>query len=129
MGRRDPQLGLFDARALPHRVPADSFYGGMGSVGDELFPDEDLEEMYCADNGRPSLPPSRMCRVTLLQLHDDVSDAEAVERTTFDMRWKVTLGLPLDCEGFYPSISSNFRKRLAQHGKERYAFDRFVAVG
>jgi len=31
----------------------------------------------------------------LLQFFDDVSDAEAVERTKFDLRWKVALGLSL----------------------------------
>lgn len=129
MGRRDPQRSLFDAWALPHRVPADSFYGRMAAVNDELFRDDDLEEMYCPDNGRPSIPPSLMSGVTLLQFYDDVSDGEAVERTLFDLRWKVALGLPLDYEGFDSSSLCNFRKRLVENGKERYAFDRFVAAG
>jgi len=129
MGRRDPQRSLFDARTLPHRVPQDSLYGQMGAVNDVLFGDDDLEEMYCPDNGRPSLAPPLMSGVTLLQLHDDVSDREAVQRTMFDLRWKVALGLPLDFPGFDPSSLVNFRKRLVQHGKERYAFDRFIAVG
>jgi hypothetical protein len=129
MGRRDRQRSLFDAQTLPHRVPADSFYGRMAAVNDVLFADEDLAEMYCPDNGRPSLPPSLMSGVTLLQFHDDVSDREAVERSVFDLRWKVALGLSLDYEGFDPSSLTYFRKRLAEHGKERYAFDRFLAVG
>jgi len=129
LGRRDRQGRLFDARTLPHRVPADSFYGRMAAVSDVLFADDDLEEMYCCDNGRPSLPPSLLSGVTLLQYHDDVSDHEAVERTMFDQRWKVALGLALDFEGFDPSTLSYFRKRLVEHGKERYAFDRFIAVG
>jgi transposase len=101
----------------------------MGAVSDELFHDEDLAMMYCPDNGRPSIPPSLMSGVTLLQFHDDVSDAEAVARTMFDMRWKVALNLPLDFPGFDPSSLSNFRSRLVEHGQERYAFDRFIAVG
>lgn len=129
MGRRDPQRSLFDARTLPHRVPEDSFYGQMAEVGDVLFTDDDLAEMYCLDNGRPSLPPSLLGKVTLLQLHDDVSDREAVERTMFDQRWKVALDLALDFAGFDPSSLVNFRKRLLHHGKERYAFDRLIAVG
>jgi transposase len=129
MGRRDRQQGLFAAQTMPHRVPADSFYGRMAAVSDVLFVDDDLAEMYCPDNGRPSLPPSLMSGVTLLQFHDDVSDEEAMERTMFDQRWKVALDLPLDCEGFDPSSLSRFRKRLVDHGQERYAFDRFVAVG
>ena len=129
MGRRDPQRSLFDARTLPHRVPADSFYGQMAAVSDELFVDDDLVDMYCPDNGRRSEPPSLMNGVMMLQLHDDVSDREAVARTMFDQRWKVALGLPLDFPGFHPTSLSNHRKRLVEHGKERYAFDRFIAVG
>jgi hypothetical protein len=129
LGRRDPQRSFFDAQALPHRVPEDSFYGRMGAVSDVLFDDDDAADMYCPDNGRPSIPPSLMNGITLLQFHDDVSDGEAVSRTMFDMRWKVALDLPLDFPGFDSSSLSVYRKRVMEHGKERYAFDRFIQVG
>ena len=129
LGRRSPQLGLFDAFALPHRVPGDSFYARMGAVYGKLFRDEDLAMMYDPDNGRPSLPPSLMSGVLLLQFHDNVSDEEAVQRLLFDLRWKVALGLPLDYAGFAPSSLSVFRQRLLENGQERYAFDRFIQVG
>jgi hypothetical protein len=70
-----------------------------------------------------------MCGVVLLQFHDDVSDGEALERVKFDLRWKVALGVALDYRGFDPSSLSVFRRRLLAHGQERYAFDRFLAVG
>jgi transposase len=129
LGRRDPQRSFFDVQSLPHRVPADSFYGRMGAVNGVLFSDDDLAMMYCPDNGRPSIPPSVMSGATLLQFHDDVSDAEAVERLKFDMRWKVALNLPLDYPGFDPTCFTYFRHRLIENGQERYAFDRFIAVG
>jgi transposase len=129
LGRRKPQRSLFDAIGLPHRVPADSFYGRMAAVSDVLFSDDDLKDLYCPDNGRPSLPPSLMSGVLLLQFYDDVSDEEAVERLQFDLRWKVALHLPLDYPGFDPSSLTYFRRRLVENGRERYAFDRLVAVG
>jgi hypothetical protein len=101
----------------------------MGAHSDVLFHDDDLAEMYSPDNGRPSLPPSQMSGVVLLQFHDDVSDGEAVQRTMFDQRWKVALNLPIDYAGFDPSSLSVYRKRCLQYGKERYAFDRFIQVG
>jgi transposase len=128
-GRRDPQRSFFDAQSLPHRVEADSFYGRMGAACDVLFRDEDLAMMYSPDTGRPSLPPSLMSGVTLLQFYDDVSDREAVQRLLHDLRWKVALNLPLDYPGFDPSSLCYFRKRLLEHGQERYAFSRFLAVG
>jgi transposase len=129
LGRRSPQRSLFDVLGLPHRVPADSFYGRMGAVSDVLFPDEDLAVMYCLDNGRPSLPPSLMNGVLLLQFYDDVSDEEAVERTKYDLRWKVALNLALDFAGFHPTSLTKYRNRLSENGQERYAFNRFIAVG
>lgn len=129
LGKRSGQHSLFEPLMLPHRVPEDSFYGRIGKVSDILFRDEDLEEMYCPDNGRMSLPPSLMSGVMLLQFHDNVSDDEAVQKTVFDVRWKVALSLPMDFAGFDPSSLTNFRKRLKQHGKERYAFDRMVEIG
>ena len=129
LGRRDPQRSLFEAQAWPHRVPDDSFYARMGTVNDVLFPDDDLAGAYCADNGRPSLPPSLLSGITLLQFYDDVSDQEAIARLNFDLRWKVALNLPLDFTPPHPSSLSVFRKRLVDHGQERYAFNRLVQVG
>jgi transposase len=129
LGHRDPQQSLFSAQNLPHRVPSDSFYGRMASVSALLYCDDDLKDMYDPDNGRPSLPPSLMCGVLLLQHHDDVSDDEAVQRTMFDLRWQVALDLPTDFAGFDPSSLTYYRRRLIEHGQERYAFDRFIEVG
>jgi len=129
LGRRSPQRSLFDVLGLPHQVPADSFYGRMGAVSDVLFPDDDLASIYCPDNGRPSLPPSLMNGVLLLQFYDDVSDEEAVERTKYDLRWKVGLDLALDFPGFHPTSLTKYRNRLNENGQERYAFNRFIAVG
>lgn len=128
LGRRQPQRSLFEAPAWPHRVDPDSFYGRMASVSDVLFRDDDLASMYTLDNGRPSLPPSLLCGVLLLQFYDNAGDEEAVERLLFDLRWKVALALPLDFAGFDPTSLVVFRKRLLQNGKERYAFERFLSV-
>lgn len=126
LGRRSPQSDMFSAQRMPHQVAPDSFYGQMGSLNRRLFPDDDLSDMYSLDNGRPSLPPSLMNGVLLLQFFDDVSDGEAVERTMYDLRWKVALNLPLDFPGFHPTSLTKYRNRLIKHGRERYAFDRFV---
>jgi transposase len=129
LGRRDPQRSLFEAHAWPHRVPEDSFYAQMGAVNDVLFRDDDLAKMYCENNGRPSVPPSLMSGILLLQFYDDVSDDEAIGRLTFDLRWKVALNLPLDFEPPDSSSLSVFRGRLVQHEQERYAFNRLIRVG
>ncbi len=128
LGRREPQRSFFETQCWPHRVPADSFYARMGAVNDELFHDDDLAGMYCPDNGRPSWPPPLMSGILLLQFHNDVGDDEAVERLMFDIRWKVALNLPLDFVPPHPTTIAVFRNRLAEHGEERYAFNRFIRV-
>jgi hypothetical protein len=128
LGKRRQQQSYFDAIGLPHRVSPDSFYGRMGSLTGKLLRDDDLKEMYSADNGRPSLPPSVMAGALMLQFYDDVSDGEAVERILYDLRWKVALNLPLDYGGFDASSLSVFRARLVKYQQERYAFDRLLAV-
>lgn len=129
LGRRDPQQSLFSAQNLPNRVPTDSFYGRMAAVSGVLFQDDDLQELYDPSIGRPSIPPSLLSGVLLLQFHDDVSDEEAVQRLMFDLRWQVALNLPTDFPGFDPSSLTYFRQRLIEHNQARYAFDRFVKVG
>jgi transposase len=129
LGRRNPQRSLFGTQNLPHPVPVDSFYARMGALSGVLFPDDDLATMYCLDNGRPSLPPSLMNGVLLLQFHDDVSDEEAVERLKYDLRWKVALDLSLDFAGFHPTSLTKYRNRLVENKQERYAFNRFIAIG
>ena len=96
LGRCDPRRCLFDADSLPHRVAPDSIYGRMAALGEQLFPDDDLKDLYDPDTGRPSLPPSIMSGALLLQFHDDVSGQEAAKRILFDLRWKVALHLPLE---------------------------------
>ena len=126
---RNPQRSLFSALYLPHRVCPDSFYGRMGAMQTNLYRDDDLGHMYCKENGRPTLSPSRLSGMTLLQFFTGVSDDEAVKRSMYDLRWRVALDLPLDCAGFHPSSLSVFRKRLIENGEERYAFDRSTEAG
>src|SRR5260370_12489997 len=52
-----------------------------------------------------------------------------VARLAFDLRWKVALTLGLDFDPPHSSSLSIFRGRLLEHSRERYAFDRLLAVG
>ena len=90
LGKRSSQRSLFDAEYhFQHLVGADSFHWQLGQVGDRLFRDEDFAALYCLDNGCPSVPPSLLAAVLLLQAHDKVSDAR---RACLDLGWKVALG-------------------------------------
>ncbi len=101
----------------------------MGVVSDRLFRDDDLKDLFHPDHGLPSLPPTLMSGVLLLQFYEGVSDQEAVERCKYDLRWKLALNLRLHFAGFEPLNLSHFRARLTAHQQDCYAFDRFVKIG
>ena len=117
LGRRDPRRSLFEVPAWPHHVPADSFYARLGAVNDVLFHDDDLAEAYGADKGRPSLPPSLLSGITVLQFYEEVSDRDAITRLNFERRGKVALHLALDVTPPNSSSWSIFRDGWRNKGK------------
>ncbi len=108
-------------------VGRDSFYGFLATRCDQLFQDEDFAALYCADNGRPGVPPSLLATALLLQTYDGVSDEEAKARADFDLRWKVALGIDLDARPFAKSTLQLFRAQLIEHEQARAIFQRSLA--
>lgn len=102
-------------------VPENSLYYGL-SQADDIFRDELFADAY-SFSGRPSIPPSRLIKVLLLQFYDKVSDREAENRALYDLRWKVALGISVGESGFDYCALSRFRARLLMHKKERTAFE------
>ena len=127
LGRRSPQRELFrpDHVHLGH-VGEDSFYGMLARGGRELFKDADFSELYRPDFGRPSVPPSQLCVLLVLQAHDGVSDEEAIERTAYDLRWKVALGLDLESKLCAKSTLQLFRAKLVVHERFGELFEKSV---
>ena len=107
-------------------VGRDSFYGFLALHRRELFRDEDFADLYCSDNGRPSVPPSLLATALLLQVHDEVSDEEAKARADFDLRWKVALGIGLEERPFAKSTLQLFRTHLIVHEQLRAVFQKSV---
>src|ERR1700690_1542640 len=66
--------------------------------------------------GRPSIPPERLLRATLLQLLYSIrSERQLVERLEFDMLFRWFVGLMIDERGFEASTFSKNRDRLLTH--------------
>ena len=125
LGRQSDQRGLWEADSLYiDHVGRGSFYGLLASMRGRLFRDEDFAELYCADNGRDSVPPSLLATALLLQTYDRASDAEAKQRADFDIRWKVALGIEVDDSPFAKSTLQLFRARLILHEKAKEVFER-----
>lgn len=130
LGRRDPQHGLFSATS---RLPVDledfGIYGRLALEGRKIFKDSEFAGAYAA-TGRKSVPPSLLALAHLLQCHDGVSDAEVIERTLYDLRWKVALDLdPMQLHPpFVKSTFQRFRARLTLHDKEKLVFEKSVRL-
>src|SRR5438093_3254316 len=122
------QQGLFDASWCGNVVPRDSFYGLLAEHGERIVRDDDFADCYSERRGRPSIPPSILAKLLLLEYRSGLSDRQAMEAVRFDLRWKVALGLPLDHEGFHPTSLVKFRARLLLHGKERVVFERSLEL-
>lgn len=105
-------------------VRRDSFYSFLASHREELFSDEDFADLYCPDNGRPSVSPSLLATALLLQAYEGVSDEEAKARADFDLRWKVALGIGLEERPFAKSTLQLFRARLVIHERMQSVFRR-----
>ena len=106
------------------RVRAASIYALLHRECLALFPDELFADLF-ADVGRRSVPPMVVAVVMILQRLEGLSDREAVERFTFDARWKYACGgLPFDYPGFAHTVLVDMRARLARSARPNRIFER-----
>src|SRR5215207_659443 len=106
---------LLDAQALVgDLVPAGSMFAFLAQHRQELFADDEFEDLFPSGKGRPSIPASVMASVLVLQALHDFSDRETAEAARCDLRWKVATGMALDHKGFDPSTLVYWRRRLAK---------------
>lgn len=96
------------------RVAADSIYGLLHRECHRLFPDELFSDLFCDRRGRRSVPPMIVAVVMVLQRIEGCSDREAVDRFTYDARWKYACGgLDFAYPGFVHTVLVDMRARLA----------------
>jgi transposase len=125
----DRQVGLFDAAPLCRGLLGeDSFYALLAEHGDRIVRDEDFASCYSEGTGRPSVAPSLLAKVLLLQHREGLSDERAMEAVRLHLGWKVALGLPIDHAGFHPTTLVKFRARLLLHEMERLALERTLEL-
>ena len=88
-----------------------------------LFPAELFAELFPSKLGRPSLPPEMIASVIVLQTLHGLSDREAAEAVTFDLRWKAACGLAIDATSFHPTVLTYWRQRLARSARPHLIFE------
>jgi hypothetical protein len=110
------------------RVAPDSIYGVLHRECFTLFPDEMFADLF-TDMGRRSVPPMIVAVVMVLQRIEGCSDREAVDRFSFDARWKYAAGgLDFDYPGFVHTVLVDMRGRLAASQRPDRIFEVTLAA-
>jgi hypothetical protein len=128
LGVADRQGSLLNdmERFCDQALAESSIYALLHRERDRLFPDEMFVDLF-AETGRRSVPPSVVATVMVLQRLEGLSDREAVERYSFDTRWRYAAGVgSYDCGGwtsFAHTVLVDFRARLAASNDPKRIFN------
>jgi IS5 family transposase len=123
-GRSEDQRQLGDVEAWAgHLLPAGSVFAFLASHRRELFPDALFADLFRSGRGRPSVPADVVATVIVLQSLHGLSDREAAEAVTFDLRWKAAAGLAVEAASFHATTLTYWRRRLAASEKPNRIFD------
>jgi len=128
LGLTERQGDLLDdvSRFCDEALAESSVYAVLHRERDRLFPDEMFADLF-SDRGRRSVPPSVVATVMVLQRLEGLSDREAVERFTFDARWRYAAGVGgYDCGGwgrFAHTVLVDMRARLDASDAPRRIFE------
>ena len=100
-----PYMGIYDLV-----VPKDNMLRQINELVDFSFVHEELKRNYCLDNGRNAIDPIRMFKYLLLKAIFELSDADIVERSKYDMSFKYFLGMAPEEAVIDSSSLTKFRK-------------------
>src|SRR3954447_8271380 len=123
-GTSHPEHVVMDVEsALDRLVPPGSVYAFLAEHRRALFPDALFADLFPSPRGRPSVPADVVATVLVLQALQGLSDREAVEALTFDLRWKTACGWPIAAAGFHSTVLTYWRRRLAGSARPQRIFD------
>jgi hypothetical protein len=123
-GRSEDQRDLLDVESFAgHLLPAGSVFAFLAEHRRRLFPDAMFDDLFPSGRGRPSVPPDVMASVIVLQTLCGLSDRDAADAVTFDLRWKAACGMSIDAAGFHPSTLTYWRRRLASSERPHRIFE------
>ncbi|HET6908042.1 MAG TPA: IS1182 family transposase [Mycobacteriales bacterium] len=123
-GRADDQRELLDVESVAgHLLPEGSVFRFLAEHRRALFPDELFADLFVSPRGRPSVPADVIATVIVLQTLQGLSDRDAADAVTFDLRWKAACGLPVTAAAFHPTTLTYWRRRLAASDRPNRIFD------
>jgi len=128
-GRREPQATMLAFVDLDERVPTKHPLRVIKALAEraltELSPV--FDQMYAA-GGRPSIPPERLLKASLLiSLYSVRSERAFCEELDFHLLYRWFLDMSLMEPSFDPTVFTKNRRRLLEHDVARRFFDAVVA--
>ena len=128
-GRQNPQVSMLAFVNAETRIPAVHPIRAIRALADDALTELSplFESMY-AEVGRPSIPPERLLKASLLiALYSVRSERAFCERLEYDLLFRWFLGMDMVEPGFDHSSFSKNRARLMAHRVGREFFG--VVVG
>lgn len=128
-GRRNPQVTMLAFIDLETRVPANHPLRTIKALADQALAElsPKFDRMY-ADVGRPSIPPERLLKASLLiALYSVRSERAFCEQLEYNLLFRWFLGMNLIEPSFDPTVFTKNRERLLKHQVGQQLFDEVVA--
>jgi transposase len=123
-GRQDPQASMLALIDMQSRVPLDHPLRTIKYMAEEALADLSpvFDDMY-AEIGRPSIPPERLLKASLLiSLYSVRSEQAFCEQLDYNLLCRWFLGMNMVEPSFDPSTFSKNRRRLLAHDVARQFF-------
>jgi transposase len=127
-GEQNPQVSMLAFIDLETRVPEDHPLRTIRQFADEALAalSPTFQAMYAMD-GRPSIPPERLLKASLLiSLYSIRSERAFCEQLNYNELFRWFLGMNLVEPSFDPSTFSKNRRRLLDHNVAQQFFDQVV---
>ena len=100
--------------SLEELVPEDSLYRKIDKYIDFTFIYDLVKDLYCDDNGRPSIDPVVLFKLVFIQALDGLkSMRKTCEKIKVDLEYRWFLGIPLDKDTpHFSTFSQNYIRRF-----------------
>jgi transposase len=128
-GKSNSDRQMLDAAAFCRGLVEDgTIYAFLADQREELFKEDDFEDLFPSGRGRPSIPAVLVCSVMVLQALEGLSDRDAIRQLRTRIDWKVACGLALDDPGFDFTVLTYWRTRLRNSDRPQRIFDAVRSV-
>ena len=127
-GRDDPQVTMLAFIDLETRVPADHPLRTINKLANRALAQlsSEFDRMY-SQVGRPSIPPERLLKSSLLiALYSVRSERAFCEQLDYNLLFRWFLGMKLLEPSFDATVFTKNRERLLKHRVGQALFDQVV---